>query len=75
MFASVSDPLRMIGPVTIAYKIFMQKIWKIHVRWDDTLGEQLKVEWKEISKERVNNLNIRSRNYFALIFGCHTEDI
>jgi hypothetical protein len=40
--ASIYDPLRLLSPVIIQCKIFMQQLWQTTVNWDDPLTTELK---------------------------------
>ncbi|XP_018315282.1 uncharacterized protein [Mycetomoellerius zeteki] len=44
--AQVYDPLGLIGPVLINYKIFMQRLWEQKLDWDDPLPSSLEISWK-----------------------------
>ena len=48
MIARVFDPLGIFLPVTIKARIFLQKLWKQKLGWDNELNEELMREWSEI---------------------------
>jgi hypothetical protein len=43
--ASIFDPLGLLSPTVIAYKIFLQKLWQDKLQWDDLLFAHLQQEW------------------------------
>jgi len=42
--ASIFDPLRLLSPAVIAYKIFLQKLWQDKLQCDELLPAQLQQE-------------------------------
>ena len=47
----VFDPLGLYVPVTVRGKIFIQKLWKAKLCWDDRLPLELENEWNLIRRE------------------------
>ena len=43
--ASIFDPLGLLSPAVIAYKIFLQKLWQNKLQWDEPLPAHLQQEW------------------------------
>ena len=62
--ASIYDPLGLINPVVVKFKIFFQKLCVIKLNWDEKLPEQLFDEWRELINElkEVNEIKFE-RNY------------
>jgi hypothetical protein len=46
--ASIFDPLRLLSPVVIAYKIFLQKLWQDKLQWNDLLPAHFQEEWNQL---------------------------
>ncbi|XP_054722042.1 uncharacterized protein LOC129231704 [Uloborus diversus] len=44
--ARIYDPLGLIGPIIVKAKIFVQKLWLLHIGWDEPLPDQESKEWK-----------------------------
>ena len=47
--ASTFDPLGLISPVVVKLKIFMQKLWKLDLGWDDELAAETSQEWENLN--------------------------
>lgn len=54
--ARVFDPNGLIAPVTIAFKILIQKIWLAKLDWDQTVTVELESEWNQL----INGLHLIS---------------
>lgn len=48
MIAKIYDPLGWVTPVTITAKIFMQRLWRSELEWDDVISDTLFSSWNEI---------------------------
>ena len=46
--ASIFDPLGLLSPAVIAYKIFLQKLWQDELQWDEILPAHLQQEWNHL---------------------------
>jgi len=46
--ASIFDPLGLLSPAVIAYKIFLQKLWQDKLQWDQLLPFHLQQEWNQL---------------------------
>jgi hypothetical protein len=46
--ASIFDPLGLLSPAVIAYKIFLQKLCQDKLQWDDLLPVHLQQEWNQL---------------------------
>uniref|UniRef100_A0A914Y2J8 Uncharacterized protein n=1 Tax=Panagrolaimus superbus TaxID=310955 RepID=A0A914Y2J8_9BILA len=51
LIASCFDPLGFLSPVTIKGRIFMQKLFKLALKWDQPLTADQEKEWIEILKD------------------------
>lgn len=58
--ASIFDPLGLIGPVLVACKIFMQRLWQAKINWDDVLPTTLQSDWHDIHHylPEINDITI-----------------
>jgi hypothetical protein len=45
--AAIFDPLGLLSPAVIAYKIFLQKLWQDQMQWDEPLPIHLQ-EWNQL---------------------------
>ena len=48
IIARIFDPLGLITPITAALKVFLQKLFKQHLDWDEDLPDHLKMEWRRL---------------------------
>ena len=46
IIARIFDPLGLITPITTPVKVFLQKLSKQHLDWDEDLPDHLKIEWR-----------------------------
>jgi hypothetical protein len=46
--ASIFEPLGLVTPVVIAYRIFMQTLWKVKLQWSDKLPQPLQIQWENV---------------------------
>ena len=43
--AKLFDPLGWLSPTTIVAKIIFQQLWRLELDWNDTLPENIQIEW------------------------------
>ena len=62
--ASIYDPLGLINPIVVKFKMFFQKLCYIKLDWDDKIPEDTITEWHELLSglKNVNTLSF-DRNY------------
>ena len=46
--ASIFDPLGLLSPAVIVYKIFLQKLWQDNLKWDEPLPSHLQEKWNQL---------------------------
>jgi hypothetical protein len=46
--ASIFEPLKLLSPAVIAYKIFLQKLCQDKLQWDELLPTRLQQEWNQL---------------------------
>ena len=51
MIARFYDPLGLIGPIVAKAKIFLQRLWKENLNWDESLPQSLHSTWLEFCKD------------------------
>jgi hypothetical protein len=58
--ASTFDPLGLISPIIINYKVFLQQLWLSMLTWDDQLPEDLQAKWSHLLEHlhQINDLRI-----------------
>ena len=58
--AAIFDPLGLISPVVVVYKIFMQQLWLHKLDWDDQLPAELLKEWIDmyLRLSQVNEITV-----------------
>ena len=56
--AQIYDPLGVLLPVTVAGRIFLQKLWRYKLGWDSEFSDELKQEWTNIAQELQNCLHL-----------------
>lgn len=54
------DPLGILGPIIVLGKIFIQKLWKLSLDWDDPIPSDLDIEWTDFLNQLpvIENLKI-----------------
>ena len=48
IFVAIFDPLGLISPVVVVYKIFLQQLWLHKLDWDDQLPSELLNQWMDM---------------------------
>jgi len=63
------DPLGIRSPVSVCAKLFMQKLWHLHVNWDESLDAIVREEWTAIMDDiqKLSELAF-NRRYFKKEF-------
>ncbi|XP_065089853.1 uncharacterized protein LOC135711038 [Ochlerotatus camptorhynchus] len=80
--AQLFDPLGLVGSVVMSAKMFIQRLWAIHIPWDEELPESLRVWWMrfrgeipELSKLKVpRRVLANTNNHYALHCFCDASD-
>ncbi|CAJ0602779.1 unnamed protein product [Cylicocyclus nassatus] len=73
--ASIYDPMGLLVPILLPAKVFLQSLWKDDYPWDDTLPENLRVQWYYLTegitmfyKEIKRQILPSSKNYRLIVF-------
>ncbi|XP_075162729.1 uncharacterized protein LOC142235359 [Haematobia irritans] len=61
--ARVFDPLGLVSPVTVKFKILFQELWLQNLGWDDPLPERLAAIWHKYRCDLTNLDNLRLRRF------------
>lgn len=77
------DPLGLVGPVLVAAKVIMQKLWINKLNWDDVLPDELLKIWQDFVNSLTNmpvltiprNLNFVNAKNIELIGYCDSSAI
>ena len=48
IIAGIFDPLGLITPITTPLKVFLQKLFKQHLDWNEDLPDHLEIEWRRL---------------------------
>jgi hypothetical protein len=48
IIAAIFDPMGLISPNAVVYKIFLQQLWLHNLDWDDQLPSELLKQWTDI---------------------------
>ena len=58
--AAIFDPLCLISPVVVVYKIFLQQLWLHKLDWDDQLPSELLNQWMDMNMRlfQVNEITV-----------------
>ena len=63
------DPLGITSPVSVRAKLFMQKLWQLHVEWDEPLETSIKDEWIIMLRDiRQLSTSTLARRFFKINF-------
>jgi len=70
--ATIFDPLGLISPVVVVYKIFLQQLWLHKLDWDEQLPSELLNQWMDmyLCLSQVNKITV---NRLVLAKGQPTE--
>ena len=66
MVARFFDPLGVVTPITIQFKIFFQQLCEARVKWDDPLEADLRQKWDQLQSSLAGVITI-PRPYFPHI--------
>ncbi|GFT15332.1 uncharacterized protein TNCV_3263901 [Trichonephila clavipes] len=66
--AKIFDPVGLMAPVISKAKIFLQRLWRSKLEWNDLLPAEEYREWQQflVSLENINNIEIPRRILVAL---------
>ncbi|GFY01710.1 39S ribosomal protein L19, mitochondrial [Trichonephila clavipes] len=56
--AKIFDPVGLMAPVISKAKIFLQRLWRSKLEWNDLLPAEEYREWQQLSLENINNIEI-----------------
>ncbi|GFX27557.1 uncharacterized protein TNCV_4996121 [Trichonephila clavipes] len=67
--AKISDPVGLMAPVISKAKIFLQRLWRSKLEWNDLLPAEEYREWQQflVSLENINNIEIPRRILVAFL--------
>nr|XP_012152412.1 PREDICTED: uncharacterized protein LOC105664083 [Megachile rotundata] len=57
--AKIFDPLGLVGPVIIQAKILMQRLWQLKTGWDESVSQELHLEWLQYRSNLGKLVNLR----------------
>jgi len=61
--ASIFDPLGLLSPNIIVYKIFLQNLWQDNLKWDEPLTSHLQEQWNQLfqNNPKLSQLKINRK--------------
>eukprot|EP00731_Ephydatia_muelleri_P001922 Em0001g1922a len=62
--ARVYDPLGLLSPITVCFKIMFQDICAARIGWDETLSEELLIKWRELVANLKQSQPLRIPKYY-----------
>jgi hypothetical protein len=62
--ASIFEPLGLLIPAVIVYKIFLQKLWPDKLQWDELLPAHLQQEWNQLLQTIPNLSHLKINRKF-----------
>ncbi|XP_022835750.1 uncharacterized protein LOC111363184 [Spodoptera litura] len=71
--ARLYDPLGWIAPVVVKAKIFIQKLWKSDLGWDENLMDKLLSEWLKYRQELIDFENLKIPRWINFTQKCKRE--
>ena len=49
--AKLYDPLGLLFPLYIKFKMFMQSLWQLKIQWTDPIPESSRIRWEDLNAE------------------------
>ena len=64
------DPFGIASPVSVRAKLFMQKLWQLHIKWDEPLNTTTTEEWAAIIRDirQLSTLPIERQFFKTRVF-------
>ena len=73
--ASVFDPLGLLNPLMLQVKLFMRKLHKSEIAWDEPLGSDLASEWRNICNHFNSDSNTSPFSFPRKTFNSGNLDL
>lgn len=67
------DPLGLVNPLVVQAKIFIQKLWKLDVSWDQVVDLPLQLEWNTIVSSLIKISEIKFSRSFNFLECTHCQ--
>ena len=64
--SSCFDPFGVLNPLFLGPKIFLQKLWKLQVGWDQPLNQELSDEFEQLLSEVKAQMGFKIPRYYQL---------
>ncbi|XP_035227029.1 uncharacterized protein LOC118199315 [Stegodyphus dumicola] len=82
IIAKTFDPLGWLAPITVRYKLIMQRLWKHQFQWDEKVPPDIECEWKQLTEDLLfiksikisRFLLVESDNQFQLHGFCDASE-
>ncbi|XP_057369839.1 uncharacterized protein LOC130690968 [Daphnia carinata] len=78
-FAKIStklfDPLGLIGPVTLQFKLLFQELWQIKIGWDDEVPKETEIQFRDIVEDLKSIEKIQVPRMISLAPNKHMQEL
>ncbi|XP_035220181.1 uncharacterized protein LOC118193235 [Stegodyphus dumicola] len=66
IIAKTFDPLGWLAPITVRYKLIMQRLWKHQLQWDEKVPPDIECEWKQLTEDMLSIKSIKISRFLLV---------